>query len=73
VLGEEQTVTLGEAWRGVTINPVKQLGMAAGIRLLEVEKKSGFLILAKDPRMVYPVYLYEVEILETWVGGQKIY
>ncbi|KAF4629028.1 hypothetical protein G7Y89_g9120 [Cudoniella acicularis] len=74
VLGQEQTITLEEAWRGVTINPARQLGLAAEIGSLEVGKKADFLVLGKDPRLVRPGYLHkEVEVLETWVGGQKIY
>jgi predicted amidohydrolase YtcJ len=74
VLGEEQTVTLEEAWRGVTINPARQIGLAAEIGSLEVGKKADFLVLGKDPRLVQPGYLHkEVEVLETWVSGRKIY
>jgi predicted amidohydrolase YtcJ len=74
VLGEKQTVSLEEAWRGVTINPAKQIGRAAEIGSLEVGKKADFLVLGKDPRLVRPGYLHkEIEVLETWVGGRKIY
>ena len=74
VLGETQTVSLEEAWRGVTINPAKQIGRGAEIGSLEVGKKADFLVLGKDPRGVKPGYLHkEVEVLETWVGGRKIY
>jgi predicted amidohydrolase YtcJ len=74
VLGETQTVSLEEAWRGVTINPAKQIGRGAEIGSLEVGKKADFLVLGRDPRGVKPGYLHkEVEVLETWVGGRKIY
>lgn len=74
VLGKEQTVSLEEAWRGVTINPARQIGRGAEIGSLEVGKKADFLVLGKDPRLVQPGSLHkDVEILETWVGGRKIY
>jgi predicted amidohydrolase YtcJ len=74
VLGNTQTVSLEEAWRGVTINPAKQIGRGAEIGSLEVGKKADFVVLGKDPRLVRPGYLHkEVEVLETWVGGRKIY
>jgi predicted amidohydrolase YtcJ len=74
VLGKEQTVSLEDTWRGVTINSAKQIGQAAEIGSLEVGKKADFLILGKDPRLVQPGYLHkEVEVLETWLGGRKIY
>jgi predicted amidohydrolase YtcJ len=74
VLGETQTVGLEEAWRGATINPAKQIGRGAEIGSLEVGKKADFLVLGKDPRGVKLGYLHkEVEVLETWVGGLKIY
>jgi predicted amidohydrolase YtcJ len=74
VLGETQTVSLEEAWRGVTINPAKQIGRGAEIGSLEVGKKADFLVLGKDPRGVKLGYLHkEIEVLETWVGGRKIY
>ncbi|KAE9367213.1 hypothetical protein N431DRAFT_445875 [Stipitochalara longipes BDJ] len=74
VLGDAQTVSLEDAWRGVTINPAKQIGRAAEVGSLEVGKKADFLVLGKDPRLVRSGYLHkEVEVLETWVGGQKIY
>ena len=39
-----------------------------------MEKKGDFVVLGKDPRLVEAGYLNkEVEILETWVGGRKIY
>jgi len=74
VLGQAQTVSLEDAWRGVTINPARQIGRADEIGSLEVGKKADFLILGKDPRLVQPGYLNkEVDVLETWVGSQKIY
>jgi predicted amidohydrolase YtcJ len=74
VLGEKQTVSLEEAWRGVTINPAKQIGRAIEIGSLEIGKKADFLVLRKDPRLVQLGYLHkEVEVLETWVGGRKIH
>jgi predicted amidohydrolase YtcJ len=74
VLGQAQTISLEDAWRGVTINPAKQIGLAAEIGSLEVGKKADFVILGKDPRSVRLGYLHnEVEVLETWVAGRKIY
>ncbi|KAN0091687.1 Amidohydrolase family domain containing protein [Hyaloscypha variabilis] len=74
VLGKTQTVSLEDAWRGVTINPAKQIGRGAEIGSLEVGKKADFLVLGKDPRLVQVGYLHEeVEVLETWVGGRRIY
>jgi predicted amidohydrolase YtcJ len=74
VLGGEQTVSLEEAWRGVTINPARQIGLAAEIGSLEVGKRADFVVLGKGPRLVQPGHLREeLEVLETWVAGWKIY
>jgi predicted amidohydrolase YtcJ len=74
VLGGEQTVSLEEAWRGVTINPARQIGLAAEIGSLEVGKRADFVVLGKGPRLVQPGHLHEeLEVLETWVAGWKIY
>ncbi|KAK5659724.1 hypothetical protein OQA88_935 [Cercophora sp. LCS_1] len=73
VLGEDQTIEVEDAFRGITYNPAKQLGALGEIGTLEKGKKADFVILSVDPRLVPKGELDGgCEVVETWVGGVQI-
>ena len=71
VLGPDQTVDVETAFKGVTVNPVAQIGVGDQIGSLERGKKADFVILDKDPRNVAPTDLDQLVVEETWVGGVR--
>ncbi|KAK4445677.1 amidohydrolase family-domain-containing protein [Podospora aff. communis PSN243] len=72
-LGEGQAVTLEQAFRGVTYNPARQIGVLDEVGSLEGGKKADFVILSVDPRGVEKGGLVEgCRVVETWVGGVRV-
>jgi hypothetical protein len=40
---------------------------------LEAGKYADFIILDKDPRAVPPTEISKIKVLQTWMGGRKVY
>ena len=73
IIGRDQTVSLDQALRSVTIDAAKQIGMGDRIGSLEKGKEADFVILEQDPYKTDPDKIGSIKISETWVGGVKKY
>ena len=70
VIGEDQKVDQEVAFRGITTNAAKLLGMEDTVGSLEVGKSADLVILDQDPRKL--VYLTDIKVLETWLQGSRV-
>jgi predicted amidohydrolase YtcJ len=71
VLGPEQRVSLESALRAVTIEAARHALVDDRAGSLEPGKQADLVVLDRDPRMVAPEDLHELEVVETWVGGHR--
>ena len=73
ILAPDERASLEAAVRGVTSVPAWQLMSDHEIGSLEPGKLADFVVLAADPRDVETDRIGEIEVLETWVGGKRIF
>jgi predicted amidohydrolase YtcJ len=73
VLGAEQSVSLTEALKAVTVYAAGQIGMADRLGTLESGKEADVTILESDPYKVDPDRIMDIKVSETWVGGRKMH
>lgn len=72
VLGPSHCISLEQALKAVTIYPAMQLGMADKVGTLEVGKYADFVILERNPAEVEVDTISQIQILETWMNGEKV-
>ncbi|KAG8818396.1 hypothetical protein FRC17_010848 [Serendipita sp. 399] len=72
-LGKDQCVSLLQALAGITINPARQIGMGHQIGTLERGKLADFVVLDADPRSVPGPELDQIQVVETWMGGKRVW
>jgi len=69
----EETVTREQALAAYT-SGAAYAGFAEGrFGRLAVGERADFLVLDADPLMVDPMDLRRIRVLETWIGGEKVY
>ncbi|KAF3933057.1 hypothetical protein ABW20_dc0107729 [Dactylellina cionopaga] len=75
VLGQAQKVGLEEALRGVTSFPARQIMREKEVGTLQPGKKADFVVLSEDVRTFNweKRAATELEVTETWIGGQRVY
>ena len=73
VLAPDERASVEMALRGVTSVPAWQLMSDHEIGSLEPGKLADFVILGSDPREVSPDEISEIEILETWIDGERLH
>jgi predicted amidohydrolase YtcJ len=73
VIGPDQTVTVDEALKGITINAARHIGLEDTIGTLEVGKEADLTILESDPYKTDPEKLMSIKVSETWLAGEKTY
>ncbi|MBT3139482.1 amidohydrolase family protein [Ruegeria litorea] len=71
VLAKAERASIDMALRAVTSVPAYQLLSEDEIGSLEVGKLADFVVLAEDPRTVSADQISEIDILETWMDGQR--
>lgn len=71
VLGPEETITVDDAIRAVTINAAWQLFAEDRIGSTEVGKLADFVVLSDNPRSLDPRRWEDIEILETFIDGRR--
>jgi len=73
VLSEAEVPSLEAALRAVTSVPAWQMLSEHEIGSLEPGKFADMVVLARDPRDVAPTELAEIEVLQTWINGQRVH
>lgn len=73
VLGSQHKMTVEEALKAYTINPAKCIHKDHQIGSIEVGKFADFAILDRNPFEVQEDELIHLSVMETWIGGEKIY
>ena len=69
----EERVTREEAWRGFTVDAA-YAGFAEGMfGRLGAGQRADFIIVDRDPTLASPAELRATKVLETWVGGRKVW
>lgn len=57
----------------MTLNPAWQVFEEDNIGSLEVAKFADLVVLAENPLQVDPDRLGDIQVVETWVGGRRVY
>ncbi len=71
VIGEEQSITVDEAIKALTINAAWQLFMDDKVGSLEVGKLADLAVLSENPLKTAPHKLSQIRVLETYRGGRR--
>lgn len=71
--GLAEAITLRQAITMFTINAAKRMGIADKAGSLEAGKVADFLVLDRDPFAIAVTDIHNTQVLETWVGGQRIF
>lgn len=69
----EQRMTRDEALRSMTIWPAKAAFQEAVLGSLTAGKYADFVLLDQDIMRVAPELILQTRVLQTWVGGAKVY
>lgn len=73
VLGAEQTITVMEALKAVTVNGAYQIFEEDRKGSIEAGKAADFVILEENPLLVPEERLRDIKVLETIKAGETIY
>lgn len=73
VLAPQERISVESAIRAVTSEAAWQLFSEHEVGSLEVGKYADMVILDADPRTVEPDMIKSIKVLETWMGGNKVY
>lgn len=73
VLGPEERVPVEEALKAMTINAAYQYFEEAEKGSLEAGKVADLVILSHDPTKVDPMFIKDIQVLETIKAGETIY
>jgi predicted amidohydrolase YtcJ len=73
VLAPDERVPVEQAIRAMTADAAWQCHSENEIGTLEPGKLADFVVLDADPRSVDPSEIRHIEVLETWMGGRRVY
>ncbi|TPW29712.1 amidohydrolase [Martelella alba] len=73
VVNPDERVSVETAIRAMTSEAAWQLSSEHEIGSLETGKFADMVILEEDPRKVDPDTIKDIKVLETWMGGQRVY
>lgn len=73
VLGGLHQLTLEEALKGYTIEAAKAMHKEKTVGSIETGKLADFAVLDKNPFEVEAKDLLDIEVVETWISGEKIF
>ena len=73
VLGQEQTITVMEALKAVTLNGAYQIFEEDKKGSIEVGKTADFAVLERNPLTVPKEEIREIKVLETIKSGETIF
>ena len=69
----DQKLGLAEALHGFTLGAARASFDEARVGSLEVGKQADFVVLDRDPFAVDAVDLPTLQVLQTWVGGERVF
>ena len=72
-LAPDECISVTAALRAMTRDAAWQCHSDHEIGTLEPGKFADLVILEKDPREVDPNTIGEIKVLETWMGGRRVY
>lgn len=72
-LAEEECISVESAIRAMTRDAAWQCHSGHEIGSLEVGKYADFVVLEKDPREVPTTEISKIKVLQTWMGGKKVF
>lgn len=72
-LAPQESISVESAIKAITIHAAWQLMSEKEIGSLEAGKFADLVILKQDPRKVEPTNISEIQVLETWLNGEKVY
>jgi len=72
-LGEDERASIEMALRAVTSVPAFQLLSEDEFGSLETGKFADFVVLEHDPRSIDPEGIGEIEVLQTWMNGDRVH
>lgn len=73
-LGSENLrITAAQALAAHTISGARAMGRENDLGSLTVGKRADFAVLSDDPLTVDPTTIQDIQVLSTWVGGDKVY
>lgn len=71
--GPAEAITLAQAIEMFTRSGALQLGLGDRLGALEAGKDADFIVLDRDPFAIPVTTLHKVQVVETWIGGERVY
>ncbi len=72
IIGADQTISIEEGIKALTINPAWQMFMEDKVGSLEVGKLADLVVLSENPMEINPDRLDQIQVLETYKGGRAL-
>ena len=73
ILAPDECISVDAALRSITRDAAYQCHSDHEVGSLEAGKLADIVILESDPRTVDPNQIGNIKVLETWVGGRRVY
>ena len=73
ILASEECISVDAALRAVTRDAAWQCHSDHEVGTLESGKYADLVILESDPRAVEPDSISDIQVLETWMGGRRVF
>jgi predicted amidohydrolase YtcJ len=73
VLGPEQRIDVVSSLKSMTIYGAELIDKADSLGSIECGKKADFAVLDKNPLEISPNELKDINVLATYIGGEKVY
>ncbi len=71
--GLKEAITLPQAITMFSINAARRMGNSDKAGSLEPGKFADFLVLDRDPFAIPVTQIHKTQVLETWIGGERVF